>query len=768
MPVVEDAVVDTTAVPAHDDETQQQQLRYRNIIMTELFVLAGGGTQPFWRNTTTVGTTTTTSRIGTDTKEEEEVDHPDTTTTTNNTTTKSTRPWQVVRILVYGWMISVSTKVLLFPAYRSTDFDVHRHWKALTYYYRNNDENDAPCTNIPMVHWYANNTWIPTTTSRTTTTRSNSSPPATSVQTVHTLDYPPGFALMEYIMVNHWIVHRWLFRDCHRRRRRSGSLSSSSLSSIPPPDPCFDIMDDPTTTTGTMNQNKDDRSITPKCQSYMRSTVLVVADTLYWCGAALVVAAAAAAGKHDHRDSDPPRFSPPPPPQLVMVGVSSSSSLLLLLLLLFISLTFHPTLLWLDHVHFQYNGAMLGVLLLSVGWLLHGNNHHHHSIAKKKKASFQYYEHVYHILAVVAFGLLLTLKHLYITNSLWYILYVLRRYCMTTPTLPNDQLHSPPPRTTTRRLRLQWIRLSLVAICGSMAVAVPFIPFLIAIYYSDTRALSNATDATYLQKVQEWLTQLQHRLFPFQRGLVHTYWAGNVWAIYVAAYKVMTYLGRTMGIVRRIMGGEPWLPSPDTITPTVSAVAMLLAQTPGLYMAWWAAVHKCNIRLLQSFTIVSLGTFLFQYHAHEKAIVTSLLPCIVWYAMIRYQNEPTEKIREAGSIMFDMNAYSILGLYPLLYQSQELLLKVSSTTLYLSFLWLWCYSHCDSNSHSNIPKSPSVAKRSMPSTNWLTLLIVSTTIIQLEIPYRWFWGKYEFMPLALTSLVCAFGYISLFVRLICF
>jgi hypothetical protein len=70
---------------------------------------------------------------------------------------------------------------------RSTDFHVHRHRKALTYYYRddnnnNDDGDDAPFTNIPTVHWYAdNNTWIPTTTSSTTsiTTRSsksNSSP----------------------------------------------------------------------------------------------------------------------------------------------------------------------------------------------------------------------------------------------------------------------------------------------------------------------------------------------------------------------------------------------------------------------------------------------------------------------------------------------------------------------------------------------------------------------------------------------------------------
>jgi len=295
------------------------------------------------------------------------------------------------------------------------------------------------------------------------------------------------------------------------------------------------------------------------------------------------------------------------------------------------------------------------------------------------------------------------------------------------------------------------------------------VPFLIAIHKEDAVFTHHLS---YEDKVKIWLRQVLSRLFPFQRGLVHSYWAGNVWAIYVALYKVGSYILRSelpssSGILQQLW--SVYIPSPHMITPGMTAICMLLAQLPGLYMAWISAYERSNIKLLQSFMIVSLGTFLFQYHAHEKAIVTSLLPCIVWYTVTRlaknndYSGASPTMIQKAGSILFDMNAYSILGIYPLLFRSQELLVKIFSTILYLTCIALWSTS---SNSTTQNKTNNSLMSLITSNDHWFSIFAVTITVIQLEIPYLWLWGKYEFMPLATTSLVCACGYLSIYFRLI--
>jgi len=68
--------------------------------------------------------------------------------------------------LCFPWLcLSLSIQLFLFPSYKSTDMDVHRYWKVLTLY-------------LPPQKWY------------------------TDTRSPWTLDYPPGFACLEWLLAH--------------------------------------------------------------------------------------------------------------------------------------------------------------------------------------------------------------------------------------------------------------------------------------------------------------------------------------------------------------------------------------------------------------------------------------------------------------------------------------------------------------------------------------------------------------------------------------
>lgn len=138
-----------------------------------------------------------------------------------------------------------------------------------------------------------------------------------------------------------------------------------------------------------------------------------------------------------------------------------------------LSILLSPGLFIIDHIHFQYNGFMYGILILSI-------------VLARKQSTLLY--------SGITFAALLCFKHIYLYLSLAWFVYLLRAYCLD-------------PKNV---LRPRFGNIFTLGVCVVGIFAIAFGPFV------------------------QWgqLLQLKNRLFPFSRGLCHAYWAPNIWAMY--------------------------------------------------------------------------------------------------------------------------------------------------------------------------------------------------------------------------------------------
>ncbi|CAE6412719.1 unnamed protein product, partial [Rhizoctonia solani] len=353
-------------------------------------------------------------------------------------------------------LISTGLKILLFPAYRSTDFEVHRNWLAIT-------------QSLPISKWYYDTTseW--------------------------TLDYPPFFAYFEYIL-------SWPARFVDPTIVNLNALQYSAWSVV----------------------------------AYQRTTVIVTELVL---GAAVL------------------RLCRPLLSQTALSPILAASIFL------------HPGLLIVDHIHFQYNGFLFGVMLWSIAMMREGRM----------------------VLSGMLFAALLNFKHIYMYIAPAYFIHLLRTHC-TTPA--------------------RFLSLAQTVILTFSASLLPFAPHLLQLLsrlFPFKRGLCHAYWAPNIWAL--WAAADRALLLLARRGLVPS------------QFLIIDSAGLASSS-RGLIGDTVFAVLPN-IKPIHTFIVTIVCQSAFLWRLWRTPTYRSFVCAV---TLCGWASYAFGWHVHEKAILLVLLP----------------------------------------------------------------------------------------------------------------------------------------------
>ena len=412
-------------------------------------------------------------------------------------------------------VVSTALKVLLLPAYKSTDFEVHRNWLAITH-------------SLPIKQWYyeATSEW--------------------------TLDYPPAFAAFEWLL------------------SQPASLIDRAMLDV-------------------KNLNYESWSTVAFQRTTVILTELVLVFALHW----YTSNSPASTRKQAHAVA--------------------------------LSILLSPGLLIIDHIHFQYNGFLYGILILSIAML--------------RTPSTMW-------IGGALFALLLSLKHIYLYLAPAYFVYLLRACAFDPKNI----------------FRLQFLNILKLGTSLAVILGGAFGPF---IYWGQ-------------------LEQLKSRLFPFSRGLCHAYWAPNIWALYSFTDRILISASRYLklnvnkeavnSVTRGLVGDTSFAVLPN-ITPQQCFGLTLAFQVVALTKLWLRPEWETFVGAL---TLCGYASFLVGWHVHEKAILLVLIPFSLLALKDRSYLACFRPLAVAGHV----------SLFPLLFTAAEFPIKVTYTILWLiTFLY---------------------------------------------------------------------------------
>ena len=568
--------------------------------------------------------------------------------------TAATSPSLPIKQVVLSFLLLSALKYLLIPTYRSTDFDVHRNWLAITHH-------------LPLSEWYFNDV---------------------NGGTVHTLDYPPLFAFYESFLSNNYITKSLL---------RSGWLDERCLALLPDVD----------------NEPSDN------CIKFHRCTV-ILSDVVLFIGAYWASTSMGSVLQDNNRPYNT--------------------------LLTFLLIVTNPGLIMLDHIHFQYNGMLLGILLCSIACMIRGTNHTMYDNTneqvgeeeKRSEAKTCQSHQLWELGGAATFAALLAMKHLYLILAPLYFFYLLRHHCFIVKKEISykNYTDSQEKHQGEMKFHFSWKRFVLLAVVSLICFLGPFIPFVIQI--------SNP---------MEQLGQILKRLFPFGRGLVHDYWAANVWALFLFASRVATFTVRRAPIpddIRSLV--EPFIPFPEP-SPGVVATILLIGLAPATIYTWKVGTSSLTrwwqlnsfipaMFFVHGVVFSSLSGFMLGFHVHEKAIMTAIIPLTLLVTTSCY-----------SARLFIRTSYlGIFGLLPLLFRTEELLLKVA-----LCITWL---SGTFCTLESVVPKTKTKGNEKLLTLfDYVAFFVMACLLLFMEVihPIVFLPSGLEFLPLMATSVACGVG-----------
>ncbi|XP_006647705.2 probable dolichyl pyrophosphate Glc1Man9GlcNAc2 alpha-1,3-glucosyltransferase [Oryza brachyantha] len=356
-----------------------------------------------------------------------------------------------------------------------------------------------------------------------------------------------------------------------------------------------------------------------------------------------------------------------------------------------------PALLAVDHIHFQYNGFLMGLMLLSLHFLEQGRD----------------------LAGGVVFAALLCSKHLFLVAAPLCFVYLFRHYCCG--------------RGLVRGLG----RLVLMGAGVAAVFAAAFAPFL---YYGQ-------------------MQQLFNRLFPFGRGLCHAYWAPNFWVFYITLDKILAFLLRRLGFNIQIpeasfTGGLVGDSSPFAVLPKVTPITtfllVILAMSPCLMKAFSNPQPRHIIRWVSYATTCG---FMFGWHVHEKASLHFTIPL----ALIAMDSWEDAKHYFVLSIV---SCYSLFPLlfenqeYPI----KVLLLLTYATLMWVGFSSHFAANSAQEGKNVNEPGS--ISKKNS-FVGWIScsyLLGILAIELWSQVFHHYVFGnRFPFLPLMMASIYSGVG-----------